>query len=108
MLQALGYLIPVLTGLLAAGAMAADAAEIAIDGMVFTPAKISVRQGGTVRWVNRDRIPHVIALGDEVRSPVLAPGESFEWTFSRPGTFAYGCRIHPGMEAELTVESSRN
>jgi len=91
---------------LAFGAAAAEAVQIVIDHNAFTPETLSVREGSTVRWINRDSVPHVIILGDDIHSPVLAPGESFEWTFSRAGTYEYGCAIHPGMRAELAVEKN--
>ncbi len=84
---------------------AAEPVEIVIDHYAFAPEEISVRKGETVRWINRDSVPHVVAVG-EVSSPVLAPGESFEWTFARAGSVTYGCPLHPRMVARFTVEEN--
>lgn len=82
---------------------AAEPPEVVIDHYAFTPMVVSVRKGETVRWVNHDSVPHVVAAG-EIVSPVLAPGESFEWTFLQSGPVDYGCSLHPRMAARLTVD----
>jgi len=85
----------------------ADPQEIVIDDYAFTPVAVTVAKGGVVRWINRDRVPHAVVLPGGVRSSVLAPGDSFEWSFPQPGTVVYGCPLHPTMAAELEVEESR-
>ena len=82
---------------------AAQPVEVVIDHHAFTPETLSVRKGETVRWVNRDTVPHAVSVG-EVSSPVLAPGESFEWTFLQSALLSYGCPLHSRMEARLKVE----
>jgi len=98
---------PVVLLMLAVGSVAAiraaEPVEIIIDHYAFTPESVSVRKGDTVRWINRDRVPHGIAL-DDVISPVLAPGESFEWTFARAGSVTYGCPLHPRMVGHFAIE----
>ncbi|WP_205624178.1 plastocyanin/azurin family copper-binding protein [Amycolatopsis vancoresmycina] len=38
-----------------------------------------------------------------MRSPTLQTGQSYQYTFSTPGTFEYLCTIHPFMTATVTV-----
>ena len=89
------------------------------DTMRFSPAVIHVKRGETVRFVvrNSGKLMHEMVLGTEEElakhaelmkkfpemeheAPYMAhvkPGTSQEivWTFSKPGTFRYGC-LEPG------------
>lgn len=89
------------------------------DTMRFTPETLSVRQGETVKFVVRNggKLMHEMVLGTEAElakhaqlmkshpdmeheAPYMAhikPGNAGEmtWTFSKPGTFRYGC-LQPG------------
>lgn len=69
----------------------------------FRPAEVTIRVGGTVRWVNDDSTYHTVTSTEraEVRRPsgqfdavVDAPEEAFTITFTEPGTFAYYCQPH--------------
>jgi plastocyanin len=70
---------------------------------VFRPADVTVRVGGTVRWVNDDATFHTVTSSDrfDVRRPnglfdaVLdEPGETFEQTFDEEGSYPYYCQPH--------------
>lgn len=91
----------------AQGALPTAASEVgsSIKLLAFDPA-ISVAVGGTVTWTNNDQLPHnVMANDDSFKSPLLLQsGESFSFTFAQPGSFAYRCTIHPGMEGLVIVE----
>ncbi len=76
---------------------------------IFKPDNIIIRQGETVRWVNRDKIAHIFAsmpfigLGD-IFTPNIQPGESWEYKFEEPGEYYYLCFIHKGMIGKVTAE----
>lgn len=36
-------------------------------------------------------------------SAALATGQSYSYTFTKPGTYSYLCTIHPFMTATVTV-----
>jgi len=102
------------------------------DGMRFSPAAITVRQGETVRLVvtNKGRLQHELVIGtmDQLRAhgelmkkhpemehdePYMAhvsPGKSEElvWRFSEAGEFHYGCLVpghfDAGMIGRITVK----
>jgi uncharacterized cupredoxin-like copper-binding protein len=101
------------------------------DNMRFTPDKISVREGETVRFVirNKGRMLHEMVIGttselkehaalmakypnmehDEPYMVHVAPGKSGEilWNFNRPGAFEFACLImghyEAGMRGAITV-----
>lgn len=90
-----------------AGAQA-ETVEIAIMGYEFTPAALEIEVGTTVVWTNHDSAPHnVISTdGGPLSSPTLQTGESYSYTFTEPGTYAYYCSIHPDMTGTITVTGS--
>lgn len=84
-------------------AVAADAVNV--ENFRFTPAAISVRQGTTVTWTNKDDEAHTVFFAfDGSKSPLLVNGSNtYTKTFTTAGTFTYHCTIHPFMTATVTV-----
>lgn len=79
--------------------------EIKIDNFSFSPANVNVPVGTQVRWVNRDDIPHTVASEDgSFKSKALDTDDQFTYTFTKPGTYAYFCSLHPKMTATITVK----
>lgn len=82
----------------AAGAM------IAIDNFTFSPTPITVTQGTTVNWTNRDDIPHAIYCpGLSLKSQPLETNDVFRHRFEPARTFDYICSIHPNMRGRIVV-----
>jgi plastocyanin len=87
----------------------------------FQPAKLSIRAGETVEWMNvgnsvhhASSDPNAAVNPAEVSNPVgakpfdsgfLQPGQSFTYTFTVPGTYRYICAPHEtsGMVGEVVV-----
>lgn len=79
--------------------------DIKIDNFTFAPPELTVTAGTTIRWTNRDDIPHTVVNTDKVfKSKVLDTDETFSFTFSTPGTFTYFCSIHPKMTGKVVVQ----
>ncbi len=82
--------------------------DVQIAGFKFRPGTVSVAAGTAVTWNNTDEEAHTITSG-KPGAPVAGfdgkvdPGESFTFTFSTAGTFAYFCSIHSSMTGELRV-----
>lgn len=76
--------------------------EVSISDFAFDPPTLSVEQGTTVVWTNKDSVPHSI-VGDNFSSTALNPGESYSYTFTSGGSFAYKCSFHPQMKAYVIV-----
>lgn len=80
--------------------------EVIIVNMKFEPARIEVKAGTTVRWVNKEkRSNHTVFFEKEglAESDRLFPGESFERKFDSLGVYPYICGPHPHMTAEIVV-----
>ena len=104
------------------------------DNMRFTPARIDVRQGETVKFVvrNTGKVMHEFVIGtksengkhaemmvkfpnmehDEPYMAHVPPGKTGEivWTFNRAGEFEFACLIaghyQAGMIGTITVSAS--
>lgn len=92
--------------LLAAGLPAAGAATrtIAIEGMQFAPASVTVKRGDTILWVNRDLVPHTATAPGAFDSGAIGAGKSWRFVARTPGRYEYVCSLHPTMKATLVVE----
>ncbi|MFI6098442.1 cupredoxin family copper-binding protein [Lentzea sp. NPDC051213] len=83
-------------------ASAAETHQIPIARYTYMPASMTVRVGDVVTWTNQDEASHDVA-GGTFRSPMLAQGQSWSFTFTQPGTFDYICSVHPDMRARIVV-----
>lgn len=103
------------------------------DDMRFTPSRLEVKAGETVKFVvrNAGKVLHEMVIGTEAElakhaemmrkhpgmehdEPYMAhvsPGRRGEmaWTFTRPGTFMYGCLVpghwESGMKGTIVVSA---
>ncbi|MFG2887361.1 plastocyanin/azurin family copper-binding protein [Streptomyces sp. NPDC048297] len=92
------------------GAPAAPVAgnAVAIKNFAFSPATLKIKAGTRVTWTNQDTDAHTVTSagsGGPLRSAALATHATYSYTFTKPGTYAYLCTIHPFMTA--TVEVTR-
>ena len=80
--------------------------EIKIDNFSFGPMHLTVPIGSTVTWVNQDDVPHTVVSveGKVFKSPALDTDERFSYTFTKAGTYAYFCSVHPKMTAMVIVQ----
>jgi len=83
-----------------------QATEVKIDNFTFAPPTLTVAVGTTVKWVNRDDIPHTVVSDDKstFKSKAMDTDDSFTYTFTKPGTYNYFCSIHPKMVAKVVVQ----
>ena len=95
---------------LTVGAKAAEprdqpaAHTVELAHFLFAPASLTVPAGAQVRWLNRDGEPHtIVSIEGLFRSGALDEGDSFEYTFSKPGSYRYVCSIHPQMVGTIVV-----
>lgn len=86
-----------LTGRSVLAAPPAQRMTIEMQDFQFAPKTVTIVVGTTVNWPNPGAAPHTstsdAGLWD---SGHKAPGESFSFTFTQAGTFAYHCTLHGG------------
>ncbi|MEW2624595.1 plastocyanin/azurin family copper-binding protein [Streptomyces sp. NPDC048106] len=81
---------------------------VAIKNFAFSPATLKVKVGTTVTWTNQDTDAHTVTSAKAdgpLRSAALATHATYSHTFTKPGTYAYLCTIHPFMTATVEVTS---
>ena len=83
----------------------APATTVTIDNFTFSPMTIEVQRGATIKWINKDDIPHVVASTAGVfKSRAIDTDGSFVFTFTEPGTYEYYCSVHPKMTGKVVVK----
>jgi plastocyanin len=79
--------------------------EVRVDNFTFGPDTLTVPVNSTVTWVNKDDVPHVIASNDGVfKSKALDTDDKYSYTFTKAGTYAYYCSVHPKMVGKIVVQ----
>jgi plastocyanin len=88
------------------GASAAAATHtIAMEGVAFVPASLTVKRGDTVVWVNKDMFAHTATADDRsFDSKDIAARKTWKHVAGKSGTFAYVCTLHPTMKGTLIVK----
>ncbi len=89
---------------------------------IYEPAKVTIKVGETVEWVNNGAVVHsVTAVPDDASSATdvslpkgastfdsgfMPPGGTFDYTFTVPGTYRYFCVPHEkaGMVGTIVVK----
>jgi nitrite reductase (NO-forming) len=75
----------------------------------FSPNPIQVSTGATVTWTNDDSQPHTATSGENATpdqrfdSGIMAPGATFDFTFTEAGQYPYFCLLHPNMVGTVSV-----
>jgi plastocyanin len=85
---------------------AAEAAKVhtvVIDNMKFGPLPAGVRSGDTILWVNRDLFRHTATARDKSFNVDLPPKTSGRTVIRHPGSIAFYCTYHRGMQGVLKV-----
>ena len=90
---------------------------VGVQHDAFVPSTFNARVGVPVTWVNHDYVAHTVrsttglfagrleARFDGPRIQIAPPPNTFSFTFSQPGTYAYGCTIHPRMRGTIRVRA---
>ncbi|HEY8296863.1 MAG TPA: cupredoxin family copper-binding protein [Candidatus Baltobacteraceae bacterium] len=86
-------------------AAAKPAIVVHMKNFAFSPAKVSIKSGQTVEWINDDSVQHSATADDHSwNSGELAQGASWSKTFTAAGTYTYYCDDHEFMKAEIDVK----
>lgn len=86
------------------GTSTPGANEVFIQGMIFSPATITVTAGTTITWTNKDAVTHNVTSNPALfSSGAMGNGATYSFTFADKGTFSYTCTIHPSMKGTVIV-----
>jgi plastocyanin len=83
------------------------AASVRIENFSFLPKELKIAVGTTVTWQNADDVPHTATSKDDPQlfdSGPLDTDDKFSFTFSKPGKYAYYCKVHPHMTGVVIVK----
>src|ERR671918_453486 len=75
----------------------------------YQPNPVQVSTGATVTWTNDDAQPHTATSGQNATpdgmfdSSIMAPGATFEHTFTEAAEYPYFCLLHPNMVGTVSV-----
>jgi plastocyanin len=88
----------------------ASDAKVKEYGLSFHPRKISIPVGSHVRWEFRDPQEHDVTLNNGpvgFGGPWSTRGQTYQRTFSVPGTYRVFCSLHPArMPAVIQVRGN--
>jgi plastocyanin len=88
-----------------AGPAGAATKTISVYGYGFSPKSVTITEGDTVTWVNRDNENHqVLADKGQFVSAILRPKQKFSFTFRAPGTYTYKDELHPKHTGKIVVK----
>jgi plastocyanin len=82
-------------------------ASVKIENFTFEPKELDIAVGTTVTWQNADDVPHTATSKDDPQvfdSGALDTDDKFSFTFSKPGKYAYYCKVHPHMTGVVIVK----
>jgi plastocyanin len=90
----------------AASSGGGSAKSVTISDYLYEPARITVPEGTTVTFTNRDSTPHTATSKEPGRfdSDSIDTGKSADVVLDETGSFAYYCLFHPFMKGTITVE----
>ena len=79
---------------------------ILIQNSTFNPNPIHVKAGAEVAWTNQDDNPHkIVSDTGDFESPTLNKGDTFTYTFNKPGEYNYHDGINTSMKGKVIIEN---
>jgi LysM repeat protein len=90
---------------------ASGTVNISMQNTAYNPQSITVKAGTMVIWRNAETngMQHTVTSGPPnapsgmFDSGTLNPGQTFQFTFSTPGTYQYYCRIHGAAMTGIVI-----
>ena len=87
---------------------AQSGSAVTISNFDFSPGILTVAANTMVTWTNNDSVEHNVTEDADSSAPGfesqnLAQGQSYSYTFTKPGTYNYHCSIHPSMKGTVVV-----
>ncbi len=80
--------------------------DVSIGDFSYDPETITINLGDSVTWTNNGAYPRSATSTDNFDSEMLAPGESFTYTFTEEGAYEYFALSHMAMKGTVIVEGN--
>ncbi|MFA6510001.1 MAG: plastocyanin/azurin family copper-binding protein [Candidatus Peribacteraceae bacterium] len=82
--------------------------NVSLRNHAYTPARLTVKIGTQVTWKNNEEsnVPHTVTRNQGQQGPlsgVMTKGETYSYTFTATGSYAYHCAFHPTMTGSVVV-----
>ena len=79
--------------------------KVSMEGWEFNPAKLTIKIGDTVVWINDDDTKHKLSFEDKSlggpsreKAHKFSVGDNFSFIFTKEGEFKYTCITHEGQD----------
>src|SRR3982751_4105264 len=107
-MRRLTLLIATILALAVAGpAGAATTRNVSIFGTTFSPKTVTITAGDTIVWTNKDNDTHqILADKGQFVSAILRSNQTYSFTFTAAGTYAYHDELHPKIKGTITVKGA--
>jgi plastocyanin len=93
-------------GLLVVAPAPAKTVTVDISRLGFVPSAVTIETGDSVTWTNKDTVNHQVVCADcPFTSPVLTPGQTFTFTFTKTGKFGTVDPLNKNKKGTVTVTS---
>jgi plastocyanin len=84
---------------------AATTKTVSIFGSAFSPKSVTITEGDTITWVNRDNANHqILADKGQFVSAILRPRQTFSFTFNAAGTYTYKDELNTRLRGTIVVK----
>jgi len=86
--------------------------QVEMVNSTFMPDTLKARPLADIVWINKDNIRHMVTSGSygSIEAPLAStfidPGESYKFSFQKPGKYQYFCQIHPLMRGVIIVDGA--
>jgi plastocyanin len=77
-----------------------------IKNQIFNPTTLDIKTGTKVTWINNDSVANNVTseMSNLFDSKTLSPGQSFSFTFDKPGFINYSSKLHPTMKGTVIIK----
>jgi plastocyanin len=87
------------------GSASATSVDVTMPSVVYTPNRIDIAKGGTVRFIFA-ALAHDVRFNGNTSAPadiLVSSNTTISRTFANAGTFAFLCTLHANMSGTVTV-----
>jgi plastocyanin len=100
-----GAPVPDAPGMVAASPVTGPLLKSGMQALQYTGTSLEIAAGATIEWKNEDQLPHTVTANDgSFESGSIESGRVWRYTFTRPGTYAFHCTLHPFMQGMVVVK----